>query len=159
MSATFRRLPNGVLYRCVSAYDAYKEREAEEIRAYKKSPEYKADRAEERKAEKRLENIGFANDDRYYTELSRNATKEAETVSKLVKAEIDYLSRFDIADIYRKTVKIDGKKVAALTVRVIYEVTEDDDLGLEVGANDAVYFTVYRNPENPAKLEIRDYNF
>jgi hypothetical protein len=159
----FRRLPNGVLCRSLSPSEAVEAREAEERsanRSRRLTPKEKAERAEERKAErlneKRRENIGFANSDRYYTELSRNAAKEAETVTKLVKAEIGgSLSKYDITDIFRKTFVIDGVKVAGLEIRVLYEITEDDDLGLEAGTSDALYYEIYRNPANPAKIEIR----
>jgi hypothetical protein len=156
----FRRLPNGVLCRSLSPSEAVEARAREEKRSRRLSPKEKAERAEARKIErlneKRRINIGFANEDRYYTELSRNAAKEAETVTKLVKAEIGgSLSKYDITDIFRKTFLIDGVKVAGLEIRVLYEITADDDLGLETGTSDAIYYEIYRNPANPAKIEIR----
>jgi hypothetical protein len=52
------------------------------------------------------------------------------------------------------TVDRDGVKCAAATVRIAYEITPEDDMGVEETTEDSVSIVVARNPKKPSKIEF-----
>jgi hypothetical protein len=149
----FRRLPNGVLYRSISP-EARALEEARSERSRRLSPKEKAERAERRKAEKRLEDIGSFS----YYDLTPKAERENAKAYALVKKEFrgNGIVNFDIERTGTVVTRDNGKRVAGAEFRVFYSVNKAD-LGLdeEGETEDAVYYIVYRDSEKPGTLRIK----
>lgn len=135
----FRTIRRGYQYRVISAADAAAERQRE----LEKTPEYKAkakaERAEQALADRREAPIF-----------------EYEEVNKLIKREMS-MSCWDIIDQRRTFIKRQGVRVAAIDLRVMYQATAEDDMGVEEGTEDCVMFWVYRNPAKPSELYAESY--
>lgn len=154
MTATFRRLPNGILHRVVTP----EMREAEARKAYEKSAEAKAARKAERLAEKREADI-IAPD--YIPAYLREPEeyKNAERIGELVAREMKTVGEaYDIIDREATEIRREGVKVAAVRILVMYRLEGEYalDHGLEEGESveDTVRFIVYRDPAKPRTLRI-----
>lgn len=140
MAIPFRRLPNGIPYRVLSAYEVEAEKEREALKAYRKTPEYKAELKEARLQEKRDVEI-----DRYH---------DRDAINRLINGEMG-TKEWDIIESRETYSTREGKRVSGLRVAVMYKVS-GEDFGLEEGEEmeDVIRFSIYRDPANPSKLRI-----
>lgn len=89
--------------------------------------------------------------------IDRENQRDIDEIDKIVKDQMKGVKEYDWSLRKNTVVDRDGVKCAAATVRIAYEITPEDDMGVEEVTEDSVTIVVARNPKKPSKLEFVRY--
>lgn len=137
----------------------FKDDESPEAKAWKESskkraPAEKGEKAE--KAEKYSQEWWHYKEFADVTPLPWTRLRDADISDEIDKIVKDQFGNITTDYTFGKMseLKRDGVDCAAMVVRVMYEVTPEDDLGVEETVQDSQSILVARNPKNPKKIDF-----